>query len=90
MKQLKQLKTYAIEYKNSYYQFTQNRKDLDTYKNNKITNIVELEIIKNENGKYWLFECENDDIIIDSIEIMFKGRIKDKIGKEFKIELKEI
>ena len=84
------MKTYALKYKNSYYQFTQNKKDLDIYKNNKITNIVELEIIKNENGKYWLFECENGDIIIDSIEIMFKGRIEDKIGKEFKIELKEI
>ena len=90
MKQLKQLKTYALEYKNFYYQFTQNKKDLDIYKNNKITNIVELEIIENENGKYWLFECENGDKIIDSIEIMFKERIKDKIGKEFKIELKEI
>ena len=84
------MKTYSLKYKNQYYQFTQNRKDLDTYKNNKISKIVELEIIKNENGKYWLFECENDDIIIDSIEIIFKGRIKDKIGKEFKIELKEI
>jgi hypothetical protein len=87
---MKQLKTYALEYKNQYYQFTQNKKDLDTYKNNKISKIVELEIIKNENGKYLLFEEENDDIIIDSIEIMFKGRIKDKIGKEFKIDLKEI
>ena len=40
------MKTYALKYKNSYYQFTQNKKDLDIYKNNKITNIVELEIIK--------------------------------------------
>ena len=90
MKKMKQLKTYALEYKNQYYQFTQNKNDLDIYKSNKITSIVELEIIKNENGKYWLFECENGDIIIDSIEIIFKGRIKDKIGEEFKIELKEI
>jgi hypothetical protein len=84
------MKIYALKYKNSYYQFTQNKKDLDIYRNNKITNIVELECIKNEDGKYLLFECENGDIIIDSIEIIFKGRTKDKNGKEFKVELKEI
>ena len=84
------MKTFALKYKNQYYMFTQNKSDLDVYKNNKMTSIVELEIIKDDEGKYWLFEDENGDIFIDTIEIMFKERIKDKKGIISKIIFKEV
>lgn len=84
------MKTYALKYKNHYYQFTQNKSKLDVYKHNKITSIVELKIIKDEFGKFWLFEEENGDIIIETIEVMFNGKIEGKTGKTFKIDFEEI
>ena len=84
------MKIFALKYKNTYNLFTHDIHDLDVYKNNKyITKIVELEIEKNENGRYWLFEGK-DEFFVSDLELDIKCKAKNKEGNFFKVDLKEI
>ena len=83
------MKLYALKYKASLNLFTKNLKDLDIYKNNRITSIVKLKATENENGKYHCFENDNI-LIIDCVTHSFEEKTKNLIGRIYNINLEEI
>ena len=83
------MNVFALKYRGSYYMFTKDINDLSAYINNKITSIIELEIIEDSNGKYWMFE-NDDKLIINGIKVIFDRCIEGLEGKITQISFKEI
>lgn len=76
------MKLYAIKYLKSYYEFRKTIDELSIYQDQKITEIVFLEIIEDENGEYYM--CENNNLFISNIFPLFKDK------KYKRVTLKEI